>query len=51
MKIDSKCPKCLKDLKFGEEKIIQTSERGIHGIYHKICYDEVKLEKLANEPF
>lgn len=50
MKIDTKCPKCLKDLKFGEEKIIQTSERGIHGIYHKPCYDEVKLEKINAMP-
>lgn len=46
MKPNDKCPKCTKDLKFGEEKIIQTSERGISGIYHKPCYDEVKQEKI-----
>lgn len=51
MKTDDRCPKCSNELKFGIEKIIQTSERGLHGIYHKKCYDEVKLEKLANEPF
>ena len=49
MKIDHNCPECHKELKFGVEKIIQTSERGIHGIYHKPCYDKVKLEKLENE--
>lgn len=49
MKTEDKCSKCGNELKFGIEKIIQTSERGLHGIYHKICYDEVKLEKLANE--
>ena len=46
MKIDHQCPDCKKELKFGEEKIVQTSERGIHGIYHKDCYDKVKMEKL-----
>ena len=53
MKPTDKCSstKCGKELKFGVEKIIQTSERGISGIYHKDCYDEVKLEKLSNESF
>ena len=50
MKVYDKCPKCTNELKYGAEKIIQTSERGISGIYHKDCYEQIKMEKLNALP-
>lgn len=42
MNIHHFCQICGEQLKFGQQSIVQSCERGLYGIFHKWCYDEAK---------
>ena len=44
-KLDN-CTGCSYELKYHEQKVVQTCELGIAGLYHRECYDKAKVEKI-----